>query len=1014
MRVKIVGLRSFAYLGLGSLLITTVLWRYLSRESGEQTAVPQITAVEGPGWFLDGPDLAVAVPAPQSMEAARGARAFRGGGINRAIATFRSLSLDLPGNAAISSDLAALYLARAVGPEGRAHDLVLALEAAEQAVHFSPQFEAALYNLAEARTQLHLPVAATESWNRYLILDSSSRFDRAQLAMATLHVPSAFAEWQLKQSHFETAALEGDEEELRDLVGRYPLFSRLYTEETLLPAWGRAVLAEDRDDARRRFVALRRISRRLAERIHDSTVVDTLKTIERTDRPGQVEIARGLADFGEGMARYRQSAAGDPAESLRRAGEALALCPLALWARFYGSVSLLYRDSQAAEDVLRRLDEAVDAGRYPVLSGRVRWLRGTAAINRDLPEQAIRHYRVALDRLTASEGPQSADFLHLLLAEAFGKAGEREQEWAERRMALGSVNRTGEPRAVFSVLYDSIESLLAEGRPWAALAFARELQGVARSWNVRSALAEASLQRGRVFDALGERSRAVEEFQKAGDFLREMEFEEFRERIDMMLAMAKGKALVSSDPAAAVPWLTSALERQRRRAYLYQQASLLSIRAMAFHHLGRLQDEEADLERAIETFEDRRFEIADPGLRQFAFEAAQSAFDRMVELQAEGRGDAERALVYAERSRGRLLLDQRAGEAARARFSLADLEEAMPRGTTLVEYAVLPDRLYIWTVAGRRLKLHVEPIAAATLEKLVRQLQISAVTGQLGRENPGPAATLYDHLIRPIAQDFSGEDRLAIVPDRFLSQVPFAALFDASRGRFLVEDRVSLIQPSASFLASISHRKTRPAAAGVLAVGDPAFDRTLYRSLPRLPFAADEARQIASIYEKAALLTDSSATTNAFVRGAPEAAVIHIAAHALLDPREPQRSLLVLRPDRPEDSGRLSAANVAAMNLQRVELVVLSVCRGVAGGATGRESVAGLAAGFLAAGARTVVASQWKAPDQKTRDFMIDFHRRLRDGEPSPALALRSVQLAFMARGESPAVWAGFATYGAE
>ncbi len=493
-----------------------------------------------------------------------------------------------------------------------------------------------------------------------------------------------------------------------------------------------------------------------------------------------------------------------------------------------------------------------------------------------------------------------------------------------------------------------------------------------------------------------------------------MGFEDFRERIGMMLAMAKGRALVASDPGAAVPWLTSALERQRRHAYLYQQASLLSIRAMAFHSLGRLPEEEADLERAIETFEAQRFDIADSGLRQSAFEAAQSAFDRMVSLQAEGLGDAERALAYAERSRGRLLLYQLLGGQARRAFSLADLAEMMPRDTVLVEYAVLPDRLYIWTVASRRLELHIEPITAAALAKLVEQLKIGIGSGQIRREAPGPAAALYNHLIRPIAQDLSHGARLAIVPDRFLAQLPFAVLFDESRGRFLVEDRVTLVQPSASFLCAIERRKPGREPAGVLAIGDPAFDRSLYPSLPRLPYAADEARRVAALYGNAVLFTDSLATRGAFVRAAPDAAVIHVAGHTLPDPREPQRSFLVLRPERPEDSGILSADTVAGMDLRGTRLVILSVCRGAAGGGRGRESVSGLAAGFLAAGARTVIASQWNASDKATRDLMIEFHRRFRTDESSAALALRSVQLASLDRGEPPAAWAGFTIYGAD
>ncbi len=1011
------GRQIFACFGIGFILVLGLRWlESPTADRWSLGASEDPRTARGPGWLLTGPELANAVPAPQLANAEQGVEAFRYNEIETAIAAFRSLALDLPENPAIQSNLASVYLARAARKGGNPHDLILALDAAERAAHLAPRLAPALFNRAEALTRLRLPAAATAAWNRFLALASDSpRADRAQQAMAALHETSAFDAWQTNQRRFETAALDGDEGELRDLVRRYPLFARLYTEEALLPAWGRAALTGGGDAAGRLLAALGRIGRAFAERTHDAMVADTVGTIERADAPLRVVIARGAAAFGEGMARYRQVVLKDPEEPLQRAAAELeaAACPLALWARLYGSVPLLYRDSDEAEGALRKLNEAVDAARYPVLSGRVEWLRGIAAIQRDRPERAIGHYRVALNRLAPSEGPQSADFLHLLFAEAFGRVGDRDQEWVERCEALRAVQRTGELRGIFSTLYDSIESLLAEGRPWACLGFAEELQRVSR-WNIPSSVAETGLQRGRVFDAVGDPIRAVEEFRRAEDSLGAIGFAAFRERIGMTLAMAEGKALAASEPAAAIPWLTTALERQHRHAYYYQQASLLSVRAMAFRALGRLPKEEADLERAIETFETQRLDIVDPGLRQSAFEAAQSAFDRMVSIQAEELGNVEQALSYAERSRGRLLLDQVSGAKARGAFSLADLEEALPAGTVLVEYAVLPDRLYIWTLAGRQLEFHVEPIAAADLARLVEQLEIGIGSKQIRRRTPGPAAALYDHLFRPIARHLPAEARLAIVPDRFLARVPFAALFNASSGRFLIEDRIITVQASASLFCEVERRpRNRSAAAGLLAVGDPAFDQTVYGSLARLPHAAAEAREIASLYGNAVLLTGSAATRGAFVRAAPDAAVIHVAGHALADPRAPQHSSLVLRPDSPGEAGAISAALVAGLDLRGTELVVLSVCRGVAGGARGRESVSGLATGFLAAGARTVVANLWDASDKSTRELMIEFHRRFRAGE-SPAQALRSVQLAALRREDLPVAWAGFAVFGTD
>src|SRR5262249_6458200 len=86
--------------------------------------------------------------------------------------------------------------------------------------------------------------------------------------------------------------------------------------------------------------------------------------------------------------------------------------------------------------------------------------------------------------------------------------------------------------------------------------------------------------------------------------------------------------------------------------------------------------------------------------------------------------------------------------------------------------------------------------------------------------------------------------------------------------------------------------------------------------------------------------------------------------------------------------GVVSAEDVTGLELLDAALVVLSACETGLGEVRAGEGVFGLRRAFQLAGARTVVMSLWKVPDEATRELMAAFYRRLLAGV-SRAEALR-------------------------
>ena len=345
--------------------------------------------------------------------------------------------------------------------------------------------------------------------------------------------------------------------------------------------------------------------------------------------------------------------------------------------------------------------------------------------------------------------------------------------------------------------------------------------------------------------------------------------------------------------------------------------------------------------------------------------------------------------------------------------------------TAVLEYVVgssgSPTSLIVITRKGAR--GYVLP----RLDSLMPAMSAFETLIEGGAPALGPARALGTALVARATEGLPREvSRLLIVPDGPLHRLSFDALVLPSGQRVVERYAVGLL-PSAAIAAELWRRARPSREASILAIGDPQFasekspgtddSERLMRDgfadiggLIRLPGSGDEARDVATFARRSELRLRERASES-YIKRTPldSFSVIHLATHALVDDASISRTALALAPGDNED-GFLGVAELQNTSLT-ADVVVLSACRTARGLIVGGEGVQGLAAPFLYAGARSVVATAWRIGDTRARRFVNQFYSGMQRGEPVVD-ALRTAKLDALHRGAPPRDWAVFSAMG--
>lgn len=903
--------------------------------------------------------------------------------LDRAVFRLDQAARLTPRSAAAHADLSAVLLIQA---SVRKDPLLLlrALDVASQAVILDSLSRAARYNEALALELLALDRGAEVAWQSYLTFDSTS-----------LWGVEARTGLQRVRDIARPPALESTApaESLKSLAARFPAEARGMAWERLLGEWGTAIEGGDEMTAAHRLAAVETIGQTLSERFSDETLARAAGHLRALPHADARQLASRHMAYAGALRLTRESAhvAADSVYSRLLvdpvAGESLRLVATYAHANALSYAGRTAEAIRVAQGLLARTTSRED----PALVGRTRWLLGIIKLRLGENDAGMREMELA--RM------------------AFAQAGERENLGAVVGVAGEVAKRIGDDIRGFVRVHESLHMLRAypagtwrhnvlfilagmsarAGLPRATAAIEREDVAATSQSGLPVNVAEATLERARSRMREGNVKAAALVLDSARRLIAKLP-DAARTQIGAEASLARAELL--GEPRQARSVLDSVAVTIGSSN---SQKLARTLVARAKVHLATRNDTAAedDLTRAAALYDASRRATENLAERASLVSSARDVFDRLVATRLRnGRtADALRAL-----EQGRVAFSS---GGVRDAEPITELEA--PHAGVAVSYAVIGDSVIAWVIDRNELSVTSTQVPRTLLVDAVNrtraglELRVSddAVRADLSR--------LFGWLIAPIFHRIgNATGPLVIIADRELGDVPFAALYDAARARYLIEVHDVRYAGTLREASVPSSPPGRAARALLVAAG---ADASTFPGLEPLVAADSEVTVIAGLYQVPVVIRGSEADPSRVRSALGSASLLHFAGHAVFDDVRPDRSMLVL--------GRhaLTSDTITSIDLRHLRLVVLSACETSRVTERRGSGMSGLAEAFLAAGAGGVVGSLWRVGDASTSVLMHAFHASYaKTGDA--AASLRAAQLRLLRSSSpaerSPSAWGAF------
>jgi CHAT domain-containing protein len=872
-------------------------------------------------------------------------------------------------------DLSVALLARGTA-DHTPSDLVWAAEAAQAAWALRRTPETAWNRAATVETlPLRRPSIAT--WQDYLALDASSGWSgEARSRLGRLRAPTAGERWKQIRRTFEKA--DAPPSLVAAAARDFPQQSREFIEEILGGPWAATGDRRAFDLARSLAIALDRYGDTLSRR--------AIAAIETSPPESRAVLRQGFSAFSAGRRQLRGQQMQQAAATLGASSATLAQCGNPFRARvelFRATAEYYTGDFDVARGRLQALlSDRNTVSTSPSLAGQAHWVLGLMHVTRGEWNEGLLEYAAAAGAFDAAGERENRAAIHGLRAELLIYVASTGEAWPELSAAMTDLFVLGRGRRTHAALYQSAAAATALGAHRVALLYASELVANAELDKDPVSIADALIARAPVAATAKQPAAAMRDLQRARDVISSINDAAMRYKSERNLDVAETRVLRDVDPERSRAAATRAIAKLRTTGDAARLPELHFERALAASALHRPADVVADCSAAIAAAEAQRLSLKEHDRRRTFLDRWNPMFALAIATLVD-TGQHETAFRYAEQSRGRSFVGERTGT-----IRYADVSAALPPGTALIEYAVTEEQLVTWVLTSDEAVVRRTRISRQTLESLAARMRQAVAARDRERFDSG-AELAYRLMIEPVERVLP--EKLIIVPDGILFQLPFAALRSPETGRRLIEAHELMISPSSVAMLERTGKRNRSRLGtdSMAIIGNTDAEDGGFAPLPA---ARREIDAVAKLYPAATLLSGRNATRANVLSVLRRSTSAHFAGHTVRGIQAATAALVLSREPAKNDFGYLYPSEIERCNLVNVKLIVLAGCA-TAGGALSSDGPSGIARAFLAAGVQSVIATQWEVDDGLTLPLMIELHRRLRGGE-RPAAALRAAQVA--------------------